>query len=177
MADEKDARAAKLMEAVDALIARGPVLPAPAERKRLRVAHGLSQQDVADALDVRRATVVNWESGRTEPRGPERDAYARLLETLAKLYPAPAETSATAPQPAEPAPAGSTKRSAPSSAPSASSMPPRILAQHTAGATEEQLHATLAARLGHAYFQDRGRRAQGLDVTVNDIDYLDVDVS
>ncbi|GAA2426100.1 hypothetical protein GCM10010255_80360 [Streptomyces coeruleofuscus] len=37
---------------------------------------------------MRRATVSGWESGKTEPRPPERDAYARLLDKLAELYPA-----------------------------------------------------------------------------------------
>ncbi|WBB60992.1 helix-turn-helix transcriptional regulator [Streptomyces sp. WMMC500] len=87
-------RASQLFEAVDALVARSPVLPLPAERRRLREAHGLTQQDVADALQVRRATVGNWESDdpkrSTEPRPPERDAYARLLDRLAELYPPPA---------------------------------------------------------------------------------------
>jgi hypothetical protein len=31
---------------------------------------------------------VSWESGRTEPRPPQREAYARLLDKLAELYPA-----------------------------------------------------------------------------------------
>ncbi|GHB57733.1 hypothetical protein GCM10010377_55980 [Streptomyces viridiviolaceus] len=37
---------------------------------------------------MRRATVSGWECGKTEPRPPERDAYARLLDKLAELYPA-----------------------------------------------------------------------------------------
>ncbi|MFW6695872.1 telomere-associated protein Tap [Streptomyces sp. MAR4 CNX-425] len=86
----------RLYDAVDALVARSRVLPPPAERRRLRVAHGLTQQEVADALGVRRATVGAWESEdparRTEPRPPERDAYARLLQQLAELYPPPSES-------------------------------------------------------------------------------------
>ncbi|MGA4863677.1 hypothetical protein ACPB9J_13620 [Streptomyces lavendulocolor] len=42
---------------------------------------------MATALKVRRAAVGGWESGRTEPRPPQREAYARLLEQLAELYP------------------------------------------------------------------------------------------
>lgn len=79
----------ELFDAVDALIASRSPLPPPAERKRLRQAHALTLDEVAAALDVRRATVGGWESGRTEPRPPEREAYARLLRQLAKLYPAP----------------------------------------------------------------------------------------
>ncbi|MFI2437379.1 telomere-associated protein Tap [Streptomyces sp. NPDC018693] len=86
----------ELFDAVDALVASRSPLPPPAERKRLRQAHALTLDEVAAALDVRRATVGGWESGRTEPRPPEREAYARLLKQLTQLYPA-AETTA-APQ-------------------------------------------------------------------------------
>ncbi|MFD3940877.1 telomere-associated protein Tap [Streptomyces sp. NPDC058611] len=95
----------ELFDAVDALIASRATLPPPGERKRLRAAHGLTIDEVATALKVRRATVSAWESGRTEPRPPERDAYARLLAQLAELYPtpvAPASASYT-PDPAVPA--------------------------------------------------------------------------
>ncbi|MER8062486.1 MULTISPECIES: telomere-associated protein Tap [unclassified Streptomyces] len=81
----------ELFDAVDALVASRAALPSAEERKRLRVAHGLTLDDVAGALKVRRATVSAWESVKkaTEPRGPEREAYARLLKQLAELYPAP----------------------------------------------------------------------------------------
>ncbi|MFF0728560.1 telomere-associated protein Tap [Streptomyces sp. NPDC004134] len=101
-------------DSVDALVARSRALPAPAERRRLRVAHGLTQQEVADALRVRRATVGAWESDdparRTEPRPPERDAYARLLNRLAELYPPPAVPG---PAPAGDVPAGAESPAAP----------------------------------------------------------------
>ncbi|WP_128983548.1 telomere-associated protein Tap [Streptomyces roseicoloratus] len=85
----------ELFDAVDALLASRAPLPPPAERKRLRAAHGLTIDEVATALKVRRATVSGWESGKTEPRPPERDAYARLLEGLAKLYPDPESVGAS----------------------------------------------------------------------------------
>ncbi|MGW1412630.1 telomere-associated protein Tap [Streptomyces sp. NPDC002403] len=84
----------ELFDAVDALLASRATLPPPGERKRLRAAHGLTIDEVAGALKVRRATVSGWESGKTEPRPPERDAYARLLDKLAELYPAPAASAA-----------------------------------------------------------------------------------
>ncbi|MDH6484005.1 helix-turn-helix transcriptional regulator [Streptomyces sp. SAI-127] len=103
----------ELFDAVDALIASRSPLPPPAERKRLRQAHGLTLDEVAAALQVRRATVSGWEAGKTEPRPPERDAYARMLKQLAQLYPAnapvPAEDTAvpeTPALPAAPAPTG-----------------------------------------------------------------------
>ncbi|MEU0119311.1 helix-turn-helix domain-containing protein [Streptomyces bobili] len=86
-----------LFSAVDALleqVAQDP-LPPPAERKRLREAAGLSQGQVAKALDARRESVGNWETGRSEPRPPKRAAYARLLDGLAARF--PAEPNATAP--------------------------------------------------------------------------------
>ncbi|MGW9344642.1 telomere-associated protein Tap [Streptomyces albidoflavus] len=107
-----------LFDAVDALVASRAVLPPAEERKRLRVAHGLTLDEVAAALQVRRATVSGWESARkpTEPRGPEREAYARLLDRLAELYPPPAptaEAAAPVPAPAEP----STPKPAPAPTP------------------------------------------------------------
>ncbi|QNT98366.1 helix-turn-helix domain-containing protein (plasmid) [Streptomyces griseofuscus] len=94
----------ELFDAVDALVASRSPLPSAEERKRLRVAHGLTLDEVASALKVRRATVSAWESTKkpTEPRGPEREAYARLLKQLAGLYPAPVLATFTgAPAPAE----------------------------------------------------------------------------
>ncbi|MFF7245965.1 telomere-associated protein Tap [Embleya sp. NPDC008237] len=78
-----------LFDAVDALlnqIDQGD-LPAPAERARLRRAARLTQRQVADALGVQRVTIVAWESGRTDPRPPQRQAYARLLNGLAQRFP------------------------------------------------------------------------------------------
>ncbi|MBX4177004.1 telomere-associated protein Tap [Streptomyces geysiriensis] len=92
----------ELFSAVDALLEQVAQndLPAPAERKRLRDAAGLSQAQIAKVLDTRRETVASWESGRNEPRPPQRAAYARLLEKLAERFPAPDETSAPDPEPA-----------------------------------------------------------------------------
>ncbi|WP_328508318.1 helix-turn-helix domain-containing protein [Streptomyces mirabilis] len=93
MPNEEDA----LFGAVDALleqVAQDP-LPPPAERKRLREAAGLSQGQIAKALDARRESVGNWETGRSEPRPPKRAAYARLLDGLAARF--PAAPNATAP--------------------------------------------------------------------------------
>ncbi|MFK8851422.1 helix-turn-helix domain-containing protein, partial [Streptomyces sp. Ac-502] len=92
----------ELFDAVDALVASRAPLPPAEERKRLRTAHGLTLDEVAAALKVRRATVSGWESAKkpTEPRGLEREAYARLLKQLAELYPAPARPE----EPAAPVP-------------------------------------------------------------------------
>ncbi|MEU0939374.1 helix-turn-helix domain-containing protein [Embleya sp. NPDC005971] len=91
-----------LFDAVDALLAQARSdLPSPAERARLRKAAGFTQQQVADALGVQRVTVVAWEAGRSDPRPPQRQAYARLLDGLADRYPTPDRDPA--PDPAEPA--------------------------------------------------------------------------
>ena len=129
----------ELFASVDALLEQAAAqndLPAPAERKRLREAGGLSQDQVARALSVRRETITGWESGRTEPRPPKRAAYVRLLDGLAARHPdvkpedgaAPepeADTHPVVPQPQEaplpqpPAPAPTGLPPTPSTAPAA----------------------------------------------------------
>jgi DNA-binding transcriptional regulator YiaG len=101
---ERVAGQEELFAAVDALLEQaGAELPPPAERARLRRAAGLSQQQVAAALQLkRRETVADWESGRSEPRPPQRAAYLRLLEGLAARYPAPEAAEPTAPPPSPP---------------------------------------------------------------------------
>ncbi|MBZ9645023.1 helix-turn-helix domain-containing protein [Streptomyces sp. PSKA30] len=101
MSDEQN----ELFASVDALLeqaAAPDALPVPAERKRLREAAGLSQDQIAKALNVRRETVTGWEAGRTEPRPPARAAYIRLLDGLADRFPAPESPSDSAPRPGGP---------------------------------------------------------------------------
>ncbi|MER6567593.1 helix-turn-helix transcriptional regulator [Streptomyces sp. NPDC001093] len=64
-------------------------LPSPAERRRLREAAGLTQTQIATALETRRETVVNWELGKTEPRPPQ----------ACRLRQAPGEAGRTLPRP------------------------------------------------------------------------------
>ncbi|MBK5992276.1 helix-turn-helix transcriptional regulator [Streptomyces sp. MBT58] len=118
----------ELFDAIDALVASRSPLPPPAERKRLRQAHGLTLEEVAATLDVRRATVGAWESGKTEPRPPQREPYAHLLKQLARLYPSPTATeggvvpaapAATAPAAVAVAPSAPTAAPAPVPAPAA----------------------------------------------------------
>ncbi|MGA4803520.1 telomere-associated protein Tap [Streptomyces lavendulocolor] len=94
----------ELFSAVDALLEQVAQddLPVPAERKRLREAAGLSQAQIAKALDARREAVGNWETGKTEPRPPKRAAYARLLEGLAARFPTQAADAPAAPAPVIP---------------------------------------------------------------------------
>ncbi len=113
-----------LFDAVDALIASRAPLPPPEERKRLRKAHGLTAEEVAAALKVRRATLSGWESGKTEPRPPERDAYARLLKQLAQLYPAPAEETPAPPERPEAPAVRATRETTGPATPEAAPTPP-----------------------------------------------------
>ncbi|MFE2296352.1 helix-turn-helix domain-containing protein [Streptomyces sp. NPDC059452] len=59
--------------------AAAPPLPSPKERRRLREAKSLSEEQVAAAVGVTRATVRSWETGRTSPRGRKRTLYAKLI--------------------------------------------------------------------------------------------------
>ncbi|GCB53519.1 helix-turn-helix transcriptional regulator [Streptomyces sp. NL15-2K] len=117
----------ELFDAVDALVASRSPLPPPAERRRLRQAHALTLDEVAAALGVRRATVGGWESGKAEPRPPEREAYARLLKQLAQLYPAPEDASAPQEETARP-------QTLTTQASAAQAQPPAGAPEATAGA-------------------------------------------
>ncbi|MFF5918115.1 sigma factor-like helix-turn-helix DNA-binding protein [Streptomyces flavochromogenes] len=61
--------------------ASSATLPPPKERRRLREALALSEEQVAEAMGVTKATVRAWETGRSAPRGRKREAYAKLLGT------------------------------------------------------------------------------------------------
>ncbi|MFE7480113.1 helix-turn-helix domain-containing protein [Streptomyces sp. NPDC057552] len=80
--------------------AAAPPLPSPKERRRLREAKSLSEEQVAAAVGVTRATVRSWETGRTSPRGRKRTLYAKLIAPDPE--PAPAPASALEPAPAPP---------------------------------------------------------------------------
>ncbi|MEV4944968.1 helix-turn-helix domain-containing protein [Streptomyces sp. NPDC053755] len=90
----------ELFSAVDALLAGEPQMPSPKERARLREAAGVTQARLAQALETSTQTVKNWESGRSEPRPPRRQAYRRLLEGWAAKYPVPDPAQVPAPGPA-----------------------------------------------------------------------------
>ncbi|MFD3666408.1 sigma factor-like helix-turn-helix DNA-binding protein [Streptomyces sp. NPDC058659] len=86
-------------------------LPTPKERRRLREALALSEEQVAEAMGVTKATVKAWETGRSAPRGRKREAYAKLLGA------AEVAEAARAPERTAPAPA-------PLSAPTPMALPP-----------------------------------------------------
>lgn len=51
----------------------------PEEIKARRSGRGLNQQGLADALNVSRRAVINWETGKAEPRGSNLRALERVL--------------------------------------------------------------------------------------------------
>lgn len=51
--------------------------------RRLRLAAGLAQADIAGAIGVTPAAVTRWEAGDRRPHGAPAVAYAQLLRHLA----------------------------------------------------------------------------------------------
>jgi HTH-type transcriptional regulator/antitoxin MqsA len=86
------------MQRVNALL--DDVLPTPRVRQQLRLAAGLTQQEVADAVGVKRLAVARWELGQTHPRRPHRAVYIHLLKGLAERFPEVAELDAGSTTPA-----------------------------------------------------------------------------
>ena len=80
---------------VDALV--DDVLPPPRVRQRLRLAAGLSQSDVAEAVGVKRLAVARWELGQAHPRKPHRQVYSHFLKRLAERYPHVAQEESEVP--------------------------------------------------------------------------------
>ncbi|MGW1150110.1 helix-turn-helix domain-containing protein [Streptomyces rubiginosohelvolus] len=74
-----------------------PPLPSPKERRRLRKAKSLSEEEVAAAVGVTRATVRSWETGRTSPRGRKRALYAKLIAPEPAVKPSVVKPSVVKP--------------------------------------------------------------------------------
>ncbi len=74
-------------------------LPSPKERRRLREAKSLSEDQVAAAVGVTRATVRSWETGRTSPRGRKRALYAKVLAAETNPEPEPEASPGAGPGP------------------------------------------------------------------------------
>ncbi|MFI5478558.1 helix-turn-helix domain-containing protein [Streptomyces rubiginosohelvolus] len=79
-----------------------PPLPSPKERRRLRKAKSLSEEEVAAAVGVTRATVRSWETGRTSPRGRKRALYAKLIAPEPAVKPPAVKPSAVKPSVVKP---------------------------------------------------------------------------
>ncbi|MGW3332576.1 helix-turn-helix domain-containing protein [Streptomyces rubiginosohelvolus] len=82
-----------------------PPLPSPKERRRLREAKSLSEEEVAAAVGVTRATVRSWETGRTSPRGRKRALYAKLIAPEQAVKPSVVKPPVVTPEAAAAVPA------------------------------------------------------------------------
>ena len=73
------------MGTVDGLLERSRKrrLPNPTIRRMLREEAGLTQQDIAETVGVKRSAVSRWEAGTRSPRSPAADRYADVLRGLA----------------------------------------------------------------------------------------------
>ncbi|GGW43479.1 helix-turn-helix domain-containing protein [Streptomyces xantholiticus] len=101
--------------------ASGTPLPPPKERRSLREARSISEDAVAAAIGVTRATVRSWEAGRSTPRGRKREAYARMLASSG----APDEKAPGTPTPTpSPTPAVPAGQLPPDSGPLIAPVPP-----------------------------------------------------
>ncbi|WSP96040.1 helix-turn-helix domain-containing protein (plasmid) [Streptomyces sp. NBC_01233] len=78
------------MRRIDALV-DADTLPPPRVRQQLRVAGGLTQAEVAEAIGVQRVAVARWEAGLTQPHRNNRLKYASFLRQLAQDHPAAVE--------------------------------------------------------------------------------------
>lgn len=59
-------------------------LPPPAERRRVRLAAGVSLRRMGEALGVSAPTVHNWENGHEGPSMENAKKYRTLLDQLAR---------------------------------------------------------------------------------------------
>ncbi|MFE7856013.1 helix-turn-helix transcriptional regulator [Streptomyces sp. NPDC057403] len=57
-------------------------LPSPAQRRELREAAGLTQQELGAIVGVGRKAVSHWEAGIRTPRGLVLDRYVEALNAL-----------------------------------------------------------------------------------------------
>lgn len=56
--------------------------------KQVLATYGISQSDLARAMGIRRSSIHNWVSGRTDPLS---DAILEIRDALEKINPAAAE--------------------------------------------------------------------------------------
>lgn len=57
-------------------------LPPPHRARQIRVLSGVTQQRLADEIEVHRVTLAKWEAGAAVPRGEARLRYAQVLAEL-----------------------------------------------------------------------------------------------
>ncbi|MFI1784492.1 helix-turn-helix domain-containing protein [Streptomyces rubiginosohelvolus] len=99
-----------------------PPLPSPKERRRLREAKSLSEEEVAAAVGVTRATVRSWETGRASPRGRKRALYAKLIAPEPAVKPEAVKPEVVKPEVVKP-PVVTTEAAAVAAVPAAAHLP------------------------------------------------------
>lgn len=78
----------RTIEAI-AITAAARQLPAPPERRRIRVQAGVSQEELAEVVGVQRASLTRWELGTRHPRGRLAERYAYALQRLSEATTSP----------------------------------------------------------------------------------------
>lgn len=182
----------EIQDAIEAALQSAQTRPlpkSPAARMRilLRAERG-STQAVAARLGISQRTVQRYLTGQIRRPTPrlatalEREArrswQPRVRQRAIRQATRTGITVETRAQFGFTAPAGSTddprmRRLTQALTPTDTAT---LLGAYQAGASEHQLRQHLAQGLGQAYFRDGGRRAQGLEVAVTDVDYLDIDL-
>lgn len=61
--------------------------PPPKRARAIREEAGVSQEQIARALDVHRVTIARWESGERRPVGRRAHRYSELLRALEGAMP------------------------------------------------------------------------------------------
>ncbi len=61
---------------------RTDAMPAPEERRRLRIAAGLTGIELAAAISVSPASIYNWETDKRTPTGLQKAAYLEALDRI-----------------------------------------------------------------------------------------------
>jgi DNA-binding transcriptional regulator YiaG len=74
---------AETLSDFEALVTARRELPSPERCKQIRVRANVSLGEVAEPLDVTRAAVAAWESGRSQPSPAHVVGYLRLLRIMA----------------------------------------------------------------------------------------------
>jgi DNA-binding XRE family transcriptional regulator len=63
-------------------LTQGATLPPVASRRAIRLAAGVGQTELAEALGVSRWSLIRWETGQAEPMPDARRKYAGALRVL-----------------------------------------------------------------------------------------------
>lgn len=69
-------------------------MPPPTERRRLRLAAGLTGVELAAAISVSPASIYNWETNARTPTGLPRVAYLKALNEIKEQLEARGDTDA-----------------------------------------------------------------------------------